>query len=123
MRTIIRILLHIAANTAALAAAGAFVPDVAVPTDLPTLVSLGAVLAALSLMLRPVLKLLFGPLILLTFGAFLLVVNSGILLILDFMTADFTLTGYQSLLATTLIVGAVNVGFAALGRLTGVTKR
>ena len=93
----------------ALFAASSFIPEFSVANAFLALAGAAAILAALNLLLRPVLKLFFGPLMVLTLGLFSIVVNGLLLYVLDIVSSAVTIQGYVALLLGALIVSFVNV--------------
>jgi len=108
MKLVSRAVFAIVANAIALFVAGYFIEGFTVANDLVSLAIAGAILAALNLFLRPLLKLFFGPLMVLTLGLFSIVVSGLLLYILDIVSAAVTIEGYTALLLGAIIVGVVN---------------
>ncbi|MFH0806593.1 MAG: phage holin family protein [Candidatus Brennerbacteria bacterium] len=109
MRLVGRIIFSVVSNMIALFAAGAFIPEFAITNEFLPLAGAAVILAALNLLLRPILKLFFGPLMVLTLGLFSVVVNGLLLYVLDIVSAAVTIQGYMALLAGALVVSVVNV--------------
>ena len=104
-----RIIFSVVSNMVALLAAGSFITDFTVANEFLALAGAAAILAALNLLLRPVLKLFFGPLMILTLGLFSIVVNGLLLYVLDIVSSAVTIHGYVALLLGALVISAVNV--------------
>ena len=104
-----RIVFSVVSNMVALFAAGSFIPDFTVANDFIALAGAAAILAALNLLLRPILKLFFGPLMVLTLGLFSVVVNGLLLYVLDIVSTAVTIHGYMALLVGALVISVVNV--------------
>lgn len=109
MKLLGRIVFSVVSNMVALLAASAFVPDFSVTSDFAALAGAAAILAALNLLLRPILKLFFGPLMVLTLGLFTVVVNGLLLYVLDIVSPAVTIQGTVALLVGALVVSIVNV--------------
>ncbi len=110
------IIFHVFSNTIALYAAASLVAGFTFSGDFIAMLTAAAILTAINLLVKPILKLFFGPLILLTFGLFSIVINALTLGILDFFSSPLTIQGYIPLLYGTLIVTAVNLAIALSGR-------
>ncbi|MBI2278818.1 MAG: phage holin family protein [Candidatus Brennerbacteria bacterium] len=104
-----RIVFSIVSNMVALFVASSFIPGFAAAGDFSSLAGASAILAALNLFLRPVLKLFFGPLMVVTLGLFSIIVNGLLLYMLDTISGAVTIQGYQALLLGALVVSLVNV--------------
>ena len=122
MRFLIRLVFHVLGNAVALYVAAALIEGFSVSGDLMTLAVLGAILTALNMVIRPIVKFFLGPFIVLTFGLFIIVVNALMLWLLDFMSANLTIQGYLPLLLATLLVGLVKIAFALVGKEVGVRR-
>lgn len=109
MKLIGRIIFAVASNLIVLLIAGYLVEGFTTANDLPALAVAGAILAALNLVLRPILKLFFGPLMVLTLGLFAVVVNGLLLYVLDMVSDAVTIEGYSALLLGALVVSIVNL--------------
>ncbi len=116
MRFIGKIIFHIFSNAMALLIAAQFVPGFSVDTGIPSLFIAAAILTAINMLIRPVVKLILGPLIFLTLGLIIIAINALSLYILDTLSASITIQGYIPLLLGTLIVGAVNILVSATAK-------
>lgn len=67
-----------------------------------------ALLTALNVFLRPVLKFILTPVIILTLGLFTLVLNAALLYGLDYFSESLTITGLKPLAYATLVITAIN---------------
>jgi putative membrane protein len=101
---LIKILLKIAVNAAALYVASVLIDGVHVETSFATLAFLGMLLWLGNAIVRPILKLFTFPLIFLTFGLFNLVINAFILWGVDILAPQLEIVGVVSLLLATLAV-------------------
>lgn len=121
MRLLARFLFSLAANAIALYVASSFVPGFHVTTALVPMVSVAAILTALHMFLRPILRVVFTPIIILTLGFGIIALNMLLLALLDFLSSDITITGISALFFATLIVSAVNLifHFSARGAYAG----
>ncbi|OHA09233.1 MAG: hypothetical protein A3B37_03405 [Candidatus Sungbacteria bacterium RIFCSPLOWO2_01_FULL_59_16] len=121
MRFLLKFLLRIAANAAALFVAVRYLPgfhlaprafpylDAAgLPPFWQTVIIGGLVLALLNAFLKPLLKLVSFPLILVTFGFFHIVINLLILALADYFLAVLAIEGFAALLAGSILVGIAN---------------
>lgn len=112
MRLLARLIVAIIANGVALAVANRYVPGFSVVTEpFQSFAMLAAILTALNVFVKPVLKLLIGPIIVLTLGFALIALNALVLKLLDFLSGDLTIQTIQALFFASLIVGAVNTVF------------
>jgi len=67
-----------------------------------------AVLGVANAVLKPVLKLLTLPLLILTLGLFLLVINIVIVALAEWLTPNFSVTGFGAYVGTVIVVWLVN---------------
>ncbi|PIR89017.1 MAG: hypothetical protein COU07_03965 [Candidatus Harrisonbacteria bacterium CG10_big_fil_rev_8_21_14_0_10_40_38] len=104
-------------NIVALFAAVYFVTGFEITPTAKGYLIVGALLTAVNLVIRPVIKFILTPVIILTLGLFSLVINSAILYILDIMSTSLTIRGFLPLLYATLIITAINI------ILRGTTKK
>lgn len=103
-----RIIAKIAANIAALWVAATFVAGFSIAGGIPSLIIGGAFLAAINLIVRPILKFLSLPFLVLTLGAFYVIIFIILLLIADFFMPQLEIAGFSALLWASLIIGIVN---------------
>lgn len=103
-----RIIAKVAANMAALWIAATFVAGFSIAGGMPSLVIGGIFLAAINLIVRPILKLLSLPFLVLTLGAFYVIIFIILLLIADFFMPQLEIAGFSALLWASLIIGVVN---------------
>lgn len=108
---LIRPLFALVANALALLAAGYLLTGFVIQGGYLEILYLTAALTLLNFFVKPLLKLLLGPIILLSLGLALLFVNAFVLYLLDFFFENLTITGVQTLLIASLVVGAVNFIF------------
>jgi putative membrane protein len=112
MRLIARLIVAVIANGVALFIASRFVPGFTIVMEpLESFAILAAILTALNVLVKPVLKLLLGPIIVLTLGLALLALNAVVLKLLDFLSEDLTIQTITALFLASLIVGATNTVF------------
>ncbi len=108
MKALGRIVFSVFSNTIAIFATDHLVAGFTFEGTFIDLIGAAAILTAINVFVRPVLKLLLGPLVILTLGLFVVVINALTLYILDIVITGLTIQGYLPLLIATLIVGAVN---------------
>ena len=115
MKFLGNIFLHVFSNAIAILAAAYFITGFAFTGDFVALLIAAAILTAINLILRPVLKLILGPFIILTFGLFIIVLNAITLYLLDILSSPLRIEGYFPLLLATLLFSVVNglIGFSA----------
>lgn len=126
--------IRIAGNAAGLWLASRLLPaSLSLPANATTLLSIvnlliiGAVLAAVNSVVKPVAKILAFPLYLLTFGLFALVVNGAMLRLTGWITEEFlsgatdrlavglTVDGWSGAIPTALITSVVSALVVAIG--------
>lgn len=103
-----RVIVKIVANIAALWIATAYVTGFALVGGPYSLVVGGAVLAAINLIIRPILKFISLPFLLLTLGAFYIIIFIIVLLIADAILPQLSISGFSALLWGALIIGVIN---------------
>lgn len=108
---LIRPLFALLANALALFAAGYLLSGFVISGGYVELLWLAVALTLLNFFVKPLLKLLLGPVILLSLGLALLFVNALVLYLLDLFSENLTITGVQTLLVASLVIGAVNLIF------------
>lgn len=109
MRLIARILIAIIANTFALVAAAHFIQGFNLTSNPKEIITVAAILTAMNIFIKPILKLVLGPIIILTLGLGLVVVNAILLKLLDFSTEKLSIENIQALVFATLIISVVNL--------------
>jgi putative membrane protein len=76
-----------------------------------------AILGIANAILKPILTILTLPIVILTLGLFLLVINIVIVAVAEWLTPDFSITGFWAYVGTVIVVWVVNfVGHAAADR-------
>lgn len=103
-----RIITKIAANIAALWIAVTFVAGFTLAGGTQSLIIGGMFLAAINLVIRPILKFITLPLLVLTLGAFYIIIFIVLLLIADFFMPQLEISGFSALLWASLIIGVIN---------------
>ena len=112
MRWLWKTALAVAINAGGLIACAYWVPGFSLVTaDFKAVLIAAAILTALNLLLKPVLKLVLGPLILVTLGLGLIIVNAVILYALDYLSSALTIHTTLALLEATLVFTAINFIF------------
>ncbi len=111
----IRLLLQIAINAAAIWAAAELVPGVVFEgADWWAFVVVGAVFGLVNFLLRPILVLLGLPFIIATLGLFMLVVNAALLATTAAVLEVLTLSGFGAAILGGLVVSLVAWALEAL---------
>ena len=108
MKLLSNLIFHVFSNAIAILAAAYFIQGFLFTGDFVALLVAAAILTAINLVLRPILKLLLGPLIILTFGLFTIVINAATLYLLDILSDPLIIEGYIPLLFTTILFSVVN---------------
>lgn len=103
-----RVLLKIVANIAALWIATTYVAGFTLTGGTEALVIGGIILAAINLLVRPILKLISLPLLVLTLGAFYIIIFIILLMIADALIPQLSISGFPALLWGALIIGVIN---------------
>ena len=67
-----------------------------------------AILGVANAILRPILTILTLPIVILTLGLFLLVINIVTLALAEWLTPDFSITGFWAYVGTVIVVWLVN---------------
>lgn len=109
MRFIFRIILSLLLNAAALFVAGKFIEGFTVTKDPEEFLFVVALMTAVHLIIRPLIKLLLTPLILLTLGLFTFVINVALLWFIDFYSPGITIEGLTALLLGTIVVSLASM--------------
>ena len=71
----------------------------------------GAVLAFISMVIRPIVRLLTAPIVWLTLGFFNLVINAGLLWVADWLLPQLSINGFEALFIASIIIALVNSFF------------
>ena len=111
MKLFLKFILHILANALGLYLSARYVPGFHFSGDIVQFLLLALILTILNFALKPFLKIVFSPLIILTLGLGLLLVNALILYLLDFFSANLTITGVSALFFSSIVVSVVNFIF------------
>ncbi len=109
MKFLGRIILHVITNAIAILAAAEFIKGFIWTGNFLELVIAAAILTAINMFLKPLMKLFFGPFIVLTLGLFAILINAATLFILDKLTTPLIIDGYLPLLLATLLFGVLNL--------------
>lgn len=91
-------------NSFALFFAGKVIPGFSVPLDIKELLIAGAVLTALSLLVRPIVKLILLPLVWITFGLADFAISGLMLVVLDNISEKVIISGLVPLILGTLLI-------------------
>lgn len=119
-------LLRVLVNAAAIYAAAALVPGIAL-SGLGAALIAGLVLGLINAVVRPILVLLTLPVTLLTLGLFLLVLNGLCLWLTSRLVPGFVVQGFGAAVLGALLVSVVSWLLTAFvsdrGRITAITRR
>ena len=106
---LIRAIGFFVANGIGLYLADYFITGVDVSTDPKQFLIATAVLAAINMFIRPIIKVVLTPFIILTLGLLTLVINGFMLYTLDALLSTVTITGLLPLLYATILTTVINV--------------
>lgn len=109
MRFIGRFIIFTASNAVALSLADFLLYGFSISSNFIALLYLAAILAAINLTIRPIIKFLLTPFIILTLGILSLVINAALIYFLDFSSSDITISSITDLGLATLIIWAINL--------------
>jgi putative membrane protein len=119
----IRVILTLAVNMAALWVANALFDGVRIHGLWAYIIG-AAVLGIANAVLKPLLTLLALPLIIVTLGLFMLVINIAIVALAEWITPHFSITGFWTYVGTVLIIWLVNwFGHTLADELDGSRRR
>ncbi len=105
----LRFIIRIIGNAAALYLAFYLVPGFTVAGSWEHYLLAGFVLALLNLIVRPILKLISFPLILLTLGLFTFVINMLVVWMLSYLVSFVHIESLFALVLATIIISIVNM--------------
>lgn len=105
----IRFLIKIILNSAALYAARNYLSGFGLEGGLETILTGGVVLALLNTFIRPIFKLVSAPLLWISFGLFNILINMAILWIADKLLAKVAITGWTALFWASIMTTAANI--------------
>lgn len=103
-----KVVVKIVANIAALWIATTYVAGFTLIGGLSALVIGGVILAAINLIIRPILKFISLPLLVLTLGTFYIIIFIIVLMIADALIPQLSVSGFPALLWGALIIGVIN---------------
>ena len=109
MRLISKFIFSFFSNVLALLAAKYFISGFNISASLYGLASATMIFTLINLFIRPVLKLILSPIIFITLGLGIILVNALTLYILDYFSADITISGLTPLLYATILISAINL--------------
>jgi putative membrane protein len=104
---IMRFLLHVLLNAAAVFLAANLVPGIAISGPVAALIA-GVILGFVNGIIRPILILLTLPFTILTLGLFIFVVNAICFALVAWLVPGFTVHGFLAALAGALVVSIVS---------------
>lgn len=105
----IRFLLHIIGNAAAILLSAWLVPNVFYQYDLVGLTKIALMLAIANALIKPLLKMIFSPLILITLGLFTLVINVFLIWLVVYFSPELSIVGFTAYFLIMIIVSFFNV--------------
>jgi len=108
------LLIRFVGNVAALWVASELLDGVTYGDDVERLLLAALVLTIASWLVKPVLTILALPVIILTLGVALFFVNLAMLLIVEWLVDGFSIDGFWTAVAATIIVWAVNAAVQAV---------
>jgi putative membrane protein len=108
MSFLIRIIVHIVANSIAILAADRLIPGFVFFGDWQDLLLAGAILGIINAILKPVLKLLALPVIFLTLGLFSIIINIALLYLAESLIPQLQIDGFWSAAGGVIIISIVN---------------
>ncbi|MDD5547796.1 MAG: phage holin family protein [Candidatus Pacebacteria bacterium] len=109
MKLLPRLIFSFFVNLIAILAATNFLPDFKVLGGMEKLLIIVAIFTLINLFIKPILKTLLAPIIFITLGLATILINALMLYILDFLSADVSITSTESLIYATLIISAINL--------------
>ena len=92
-----------------IAIAGAIVPGISSDAGFGTYLLAALVLAAVNLLIGPILRLLSAPIILITLGLFHLVINAFLLLLTAWIVSSFDVDGFWSALVGSAVISLLTI--------------
>ena len=108
MSLLIKIILHIIANAAAIKVADFFISGFNFRGDLSDLILASAILGIVNSFIRPIIKFLSFPIILLTLGLFSIVINIAMLILAAELIPSLAVSGFWAAFWAVLIISLVN---------------
>ena len=109
MRKRAPILLQLAANMLAIYGAHYLLPKFTYTGNFGDLAITAAILTAINLFIRPIVKLILTPFIILSLGLLIIGINAAILYILDMLQDPLTIESNLALLLGTILISAFNI--------------
>lgn len=116
MKLFARAAIGLLANTLGLLAADRVISGFELGPTTRDLLVAAALLTALNVFVRPLLRFVFTPFIILTFGFLTFFINAALLFALDFFLESITIMGIRPLLWGTLLIGSINMIIHFLAR-------
>ena len=104
------------ANGLALYVANFYIPNFSISLQLESFVIAVALLSAINLFIKPMVKLALGPILLLTLGLGSVLVNAVTIFLLDLISAAVTIDGLVTLLVIAVVVSAFNIVLSLTAR-------
>jgi putative membrane protein len=108
MSFISRIIIHVLANAAAIWTASRFIHGFVFKGNWKELLLAGAILGAVNVLIRPVVKLLSFPLIIITLGFFSIVINIALLYLAASFIPGMEIKGIWAAFWGVIIISLVN---------------
>ena len=111
MKFLLKFVVKTVLNAIILYVLNKYLPGFTVYGDYVSFLIGGAVLAFISMVIRPIVRLITAPIVWLTLGLFNLVINMGLLFIADWILPQLEITGFTTLLIASIIIALVNSFF------------
>jgi|WetSurMetagenome_2_1015567.scaffolds.fasta_scaffold176876_2 putative membrane protein len=108
MNLLLRVIIQIFANSAAILAADWLVPGFVFRGDWQDLFLAGAILGIVNSLLRPIVKLLTLPVIILTLGLFTIIINIAMLFLAASFIPGLIIIGFWAGFWAVIIISIVN---------------
>ena len=85
-----------------------YLPGFIVRGDYVAFLTVGAALAFISTVIRPIVRLITAPIVWLTLGLFNLVINVGLLFLADWILPQVQINGFSTLFIASIVIALVN---------------
>lgn len=109
-----KIILNLIVSVIAIGISAYILPGVTIAGFVPALVVV-VVLAAINLVIKPIIVLLTLPINILTLGLFSLVINAGLVMLASAIVPGFSVAGFWSAFLFAIVLAVVNAVFGKLG--------
>lgn len=108
MSFLLRIIIHILANCAAILAADYLIPGFIFSGNEQDLIIAGAILGIVNSLIKPIIKLIAFPMILLTLGLFTIFINIALLLLAAKLIPSLSIHNFWSALGGIIVISLAN---------------